>query len=116
MDCWGNNPKQVPQQKDEGAHTKVISYLNELAMCCPSRKSWDELVWPPQSTMPVSPHERVSVSYLQGHVMELGPAMPPHSSASAVQVGHLFTLPGHLSLKVVPLLMTPPLTKPSGFL
>ena len=27
--------------------------------------------------MPVSPCERVSVGYLQGHIMELGPAMPP---------------------------------------
>ena len=58
-------------------HTEVISYLDELATCQPSRKSWDELVWPPQSAVPVSPCERVSVDYLQGHIMELGPKMPP---------------------------------------
>ena len=64
MDCWGDNPEQVLQQKDECAHAKVISYLDELATHRPSRKSWDELVWPQQSAMPVSLHKRVSVGYL----------------------------------------------------
>ena len=99
MDCWGDNPEQVPQQKDKGAHAKVISYLNELATHRPSRKSWDELVWSPQSTMPVLPCERVSP--LQGCIVKMGPAMPPtqfcisHPSRAFICFARAFVFEGN---------------------
>ena len=99
MDCWGDNPEQVPQQKDKGAHAKVISYLNELATHRPSRKSWDELVWSPQSTMPVLPCERVSP--LQGCIVKMGSAMPPtqfcisHPSRAFICFARAFVFEGN---------------------
>ena len=48
VDCWSEPPENVPCQRDEGTYTNVISYLHILAMCQPSRKAWDKLVWPPQ--------------------------------------------------------------------
>ena len=43
--CWGQ-PLEVLHQKD-GMFTEVISCLDELAQCMPSRKAWDELVFLP---------------------------------------------------------------------
>ena len=43
----------------------------------PSWKAWDELVWPPPSTAPHMLPKNKHVGYIQGHVVELGLAMPP---------------------------------------
>ena len=51
-----NDPlEDVPCQRDKGAHAKVISYLDELAMHQPLWRAWDELIWPSQSTAPHVP-------------------------------------------------------------
>ena len=52
VDCWSKPPGDIPHQRDEGACANIISYLDELATCQPSRKAWDELVWPPVSSVP----------------------------------------------------------------
>ena len=44
VSCWNDPPEYVPHQRDEGTHTNVISYLDELATCQPLRKAWDKLV------------------------------------------------------------------------
>ena len=72
MSCWNNPPEDVPHQRDKGAHTNIISSLDELAMCQPSQKAWDELVWPAQSAAPHVPPQNEHVGYIQGHVVELG--------------------------------------------
>ena len=77
VDCWSEPPEDVPCQRDKGAYADVISYLDELATRQPSRKAWDELVWPPVSSLPCMWHQADHLSYIQGCVVELGPTMPP---------------------------------------
>ena len=77
IDCWSELPENVPHQRDEGACVDIISYLDELAMCQPSRKAWDKLVWPPVSSVPSMPCQAEHFSYIQGHMVELGLMMPP---------------------------------------
>ena len=77
IDCWSEPQGNVLHQRDEGVCTDVISYLDELAMHQPSRKTWDELVWPPVSSVPSMPHQAEHLSYIKGHVVELGPTMSP---------------------------------------
>ena len=52
MCCWSKPLGDVPCQRDKSAHANVISYLDELAMCQPSRKACDKLVWPPSICSP----------------------------------------------------------------
>ena len=52
IDCWSKLIGNVPHQRDKRARADMISYLDELATCQPSRKAWDELVWPPVSSVP----------------------------------------------------------------
>ena len=68
---------ECPHQRDEGACTNIISYLDELAMCQPSRRAWDKLVWPPVSSVPSMLCKAEHLGYIQGHVVELGLTMPP---------------------------------------
>ena len=46
MNCWSEPLGNFPHQKDEGAYADVIFYLDELATCQPSSKTWGKLVWP----------------------------------------------------------------------
>ena len=55
----------------------MISYLDELAMCQPSRKAWDKLVWPPVSSVPSMPCQAEYFGYIQGLIVKLGLTMPP---------------------------------------
>ena len=75
--CWSKPPGNILHQRDEGAYANIISYLDELAMCWPSRKAWDELVWPPVYSVPCMPCHAEHVGYIQGCVVELAPTMPP---------------------------------------
>ena len=77
MSCWNDPPEDLLCQRDEGAHAKVISYLDELAMYQPSRKAWDELVWLPASSVPHMLCQNEHVGYIQGHIVKLGLTMPP---------------------------------------
>ena len=54
--CWSEPPQTIPWQRDEGAFADVISHLDNLAQCLPTRKAWDELVCLPPSAAPCSPH------------------------------------------------------------
>ena len=77
VDCWSELPRDVPCQRDEGAYVNVISYLDELATHWPSRKAWDELMWPPVSSVPHMLHQAEHLSYIQGCMVELGLTMLP---------------------------------------
>ena len=77
MSCWSDPSGDVPCQRDEGACANVISYLDELATCWPSRKAWNELVWPPASSVTHMPCPTEHIGYIQGCVVELGLTMPP---------------------------------------
>ena len=77
VSCWSEPLGDVPHQRDEGAYANVISYLDELATCHPLRKAWDELVWPPASSVPHMPCQIEHIGYVQGCIVELGPSMPP---------------------------------------
>ena len=55
IDCWSKPLGNVLHQRDEGACADVISYPDELAICQPSRKAWDEVVCPPVSSVPSMP-------------------------------------------------------------
>ena len=74
--CWSEPPKTIPLQRGKGAFTHVISYLENLAQHLPTRKVWDELVCLPPSAVPCTPYQSRHLSYIQGQVMELGPALP----------------------------------------
>ena len=77
VDCWSKLPGNVPHQRDEGACMDMISYLDELATCQPSRKVWDKLVWHPVSSVPSMPHQAEHFGHIQGRIVELGSMMPP---------------------------------------
>ena len=53
----------------------------------PSRKAWDELVWPPVSSVPSMPHQAEHLGYIQGHMMELGLIKPPSRFCMSDQNG-----------------------------
>ena len=74
--CWSELPKPIPLQRDESAFAHVISYLDNLAQCLPTRKAWDELVCLPPSTVPCTPCWTGHLGYIQGQVVELGPLLP----------------------------------------
>ena len=54
--CWGQPLEEVLCQKDEGPFVEVISHLDELAWHVPTRKAWDELVFPSPPAEPHAPH------------------------------------------------------------
>ena len=77
IDYWSEPLKNILHQRNEGACANIISYLDELATSQPSRKAWNKLVWPPVSSVPSMPHQAEHLSYIQGHLVELGPTIPP---------------------------------------
>ena len=76
MHCWSEPLKTIPLQRDEGAFAHVISYLDNLAQCLPTRKAWDELVCPPPSAVPHTLCWNGHLGYIQGGLVELGPVLP----------------------------------------
>ena len=77
VNCWDSQLGCIPHQRDEGALAHIISYLDDKATHQPMCKVWDELVWPlPSSASPTlrwnEPH-----GFIQGHMVGLGPKMPP---------------------------------------
>ena len=77
VSCWSDPPGDIPCRRDEGTYANIISYLDELAMHQPLRKAWDKLVWPPASSVLHMLHQTEHIGYIQGHIVELGPTMPP---------------------------------------
>ena len=75
--CWGQQPEEVLQQKDDGPFVDVISHLDELAQHMPTRKAWDELVFPPHQDKPSTPHQSSHLRYIMGCTMDLGSCLPP---------------------------------------
>ena len=44
--CWNEPLWEIPHQRHESAFAEVISHLDQLAKCLPTRWAWDELVFP----------------------------------------------------------------------
>ena len=70
--CWSELPLTVLLQRDKGTFADVISHLDSLAQCLPTRKTWDELVCLLPSAVPHSPQGSGHLGYIQGWVVELG--------------------------------------------
>ena len=75
--CWGQPLEEVLRQKDDGPFVDVISYLDGLAQHMPTRKTWDELVFPPPLAEPHTPRQSSHLGYILGHTMDLGSTLPP---------------------------------------
>ena len=50
--CWEPTPRALYHQRDNGSTTYAISYLDELAVCIPTLKAWDQMVWPTMVVIP----------------------------------------------------------------
>ena len=74
--CWSELPPTVPWQRDEGAFASVISHLDNLAQCHPTRKAWDELVCLLPPVAPCSLCQSRHLGYIQERVVELGSVLP----------------------------------------
>ena len=62
--CWNELPQEVPRQRDEGAFVEVISHLDQLAKHLPTRRAWDELVFPPPPAEPCMPCQSGHLGYI----------------------------------------------------
>ena len=74
--CWEPAPRTLHHQRENGPTTHIISYLNKLAVCIPTREAWDQMVWPTMATIPCVPTEAESYSYCWGQAVDLSPMMP----------------------------------------
>ena len=68
---------EILLQKQDGPFTDVIDYLDDLARHMPTWKVWDELVFPAPLTEPSTPCKSNHLSYILGHTVDLGGALPP---------------------------------------
>ena len=84
--CLGKLLKSVLQQKDSGCFTEVISHLDELAQCMPSRKAWDELVFLPPLAEPSAPCQGGHLGYIMGCTGTWGAVYLLCSSTSLAQM------------------------------
>ena len=73
--CWGPTPRTLHHQRDNGPTAHAISYLDELAVRCPTSEAWDKLVWLPMAATPQVPTKAKSYGYCQGQAVDLGPMM-----------------------------------------
>ena len=72
---WEPAPRTLHHQRENGPTTHIISYLNELAVCIPTRDAWDQMVWPTTAAIPHVPTEAESYGYCQGQAVDLSPVM-----------------------------------------
>ena len=42
--CWEPAPNTLYDQRENGPIAHIISYLDELAVCIPTLKAWDQMV------------------------------------------------------------------------
>ena len=73
--CWEPTPRALYHQRDNDLTTHVISYLDELAVCIPTLKAWDQMVWPATSAILHALTEAESYGYCQSQAVDLGPVM-----------------------------------------
>ena len=111
--CWNEPLQEVLHERYEGAFVEVISHLDQLARCLPTRQAWDELVFLPPPTKPCMPHQSGHLGYIMGHVVDLG-WMPPCNSASANRMGSSSAWHKACCLRGACWLMTLPLTGLGG--
>ena len=74
--CWNEPLHKVLHQRDEGIFVEVISHLDQLAKCLPTRQTWDELVFLPPPAEPHTPHQSGHLGYIRGCVVDLGWVLP----------------------------------------
>ena len=75
--CWGQLLEEVLCQKDKGPFAELISHLDELAQCVPTRKAWDKLIFLPSPAEPCTPCQSRHLGYIMGCSVDLGSALPP---------------------------------------
>ena len=73
--CSEPAPRTLHHQRENGPTTHIISYLNELAVRIPTRKAWDQMVWPTTAAILCVPTKAKSYGYCQGQVVDLSPMM-----------------------------------------
>ena len=74
--CWKPVPQTLHHQRENGPTAHVISYLDKLAACIPTREAWDQMVWPTMAVILHVPTEAESSGYCRGQVVDLSPMMP----------------------------------------
>ena len=72
----GASPRTLHHQRENGRTAHIISYLDELVVCVPTREAWDEMVWPTMAEILCVPTEAECYGYCQGQAVGLGPMMP----------------------------------------
>ena len=74
--CWNELMQEIPHQRDEGIFAQVISCLDQLAKCLPTRQAWDKLVFLPPPAEPCTPHQSGHLGYIRGSMVDLGQVLP----------------------------------------
>ena len=64
--CWSQGATPIPLQKKDGPFADVITFLDELERCKPSRRAWDELVFPPPLFEEGTPHRSQHLGHILG--------------------------------------------------
>ena len=77
VDCWNASAGDVPRQSDTGCFADAISYLDELAMCQPTRHTWNTLVFS-MPTVGEDPRcQSLQLDYVPRQPVNLGEILPP---------------------------------------
>ena len=74
--CWELALRTLHHQRENSPTAHVIPYLDELAVCIPTREAWDQMVWPTTAAIPCVPTEAESYSYCECQAVDLSPVMP----------------------------------------
>ena len=76
VSCWSQGATTIPLQKKDGPFTNIIAFLDELARCKPSRRMWDELVFPPLLSEEGMPCRSQHLGHILGQIINLGNSLP----------------------------------------
>ena len=74
--CWEPTPRALYRKRENGPMAHIITFLDKLAVQVPSSDTWDQLVWPPNATIPWAHTEAELYGYCHGQVVDLSPVMP----------------------------------------
>ena len=85
MRCWGEPPDLCPTQPQVQELAQVTAHLDSMVMRVPSRRAFDELIYPPYKL-----HNCCSCHYVVRGVMDLEESMPP-TEVVVYDNGHLLS-------------------------
>ena len=98
VDCWDASARDVLRQSDTGCFADMISYLDELVTCLPTRHTWDALVFPVPMVGEDPRCQSLQLDYIPRQPVNLGEILPPLQF-------HMKTESGELICKVQGLLL-----------